>query len=119
MTDWTRLIEETLASLPPPICARLANVQILTAETPSRQQRRLMNECDDCGLLGLYEGVPIPDRDEGLEPLIPDRITIFTRAHEEEFGSGDALAAGLRDTVIHEIGHFLGLDDEQLEELGL
>lgn len=119
MIDWDGLVAEALDALPPPVRARLGNVQFIVAETPNAAQRRQMEECEACGLLGLYEGVPLPERFEGDEPAIPDRISIFTRAHVEEFGTGEKLADEVYNTVVHEIGHFLGLDDDELDELGL
>jgi predicted Zn-dependent protease with MMP-like domain len=116
--NWDAIIAETLASLPPPIRARLGNVQILIADVPTQHQKERMDDCDDCGLLGLYEGVPLPDRPEGDEPLMPDRITLFTRAHLKEFAA-DEVREGFRDTLVHELGHFLGLDDDELAEMGL
>lgn len=118
MTDWDRMLRETLASLPPDVRARVGEVQFRVARVPTPEQQEQM-DCDECGLLGVYEGVPLPDRFEGDEPLMPDRITIFTKAHEEEFGDGDEMAEELRETIVHEIGHFLGLDDDELAELGL
>lgn len=117
--NWNALIAEAVDALPAAVRARVAGVQIVVAEAPSPSQRRQMQDCDACGLLGLYEGVPLPDRAEGDEPMLPDRITIFTRAHVEEFGTGAELADEVYTTVVHEIGHFLGLDDDELEELGL
>lgn len=118
MTDWDRLLEETLASLPPAVRSRITEVQFRVARVPTAEQREQM-DCDECGLLGLYEGVPLPERFEGNEPLMPDRVTLFTMAHEEEFGDGDDMAEEVRETIVHEIGHFLGLDDDELAELGL
>ena len=116
--NWEALIDETLASLPPSIRERIGNIRILVTDAPTPLQQKQMGECDDCGLLGLYEGVPLPDRLEGDEPMMPDRITLFTRAHLQEF-SPDEVRDEFRDTLIHELGHFLGLDDDELEALGL
>ena len=118
-TEWEAMIEATLRSLPDSIRARIGNVRIAVAEVPSPQQKSRMGGCDDCGLLGLYEGVPLPERWEGREPMFPDRITLFTRAHQLQFSNPAALNQGARDTLVHELGHFLGLDDEELAELGL
>jgi predicted Zn-dependent protease with MMP-like domain len=117
--EWNALLEETLRDLPAALRERIGEVQFRIARVPSAEQRDLMADCDDCGLLGLYEGVALPDRFEGDEPLVPDRITIFTLAHETEFRGGAALEQGVRDTIVHEIGHYLGLDDDDLDALGL
>jgi predicted Zn-dependent protease with MMP-like domain len=68
-------------------------------------------------LFGLYEGTPLPER--GLElPLLPDRITVFMRPLLEACGSERELREEIRRTVLHELAHYFGLDEDRLEELG-
>lgn len=116
--DFDRLLRETLADLPAEVRAAIKNVQFIFAGVPTRKQMDDMSECDDCGLLGLYEGVPLAERDPGAPPLYPDRITVFRKAHVEAF-EPDQLEDAVRETILHELGHYLGWDDEKLEELGL
>ncbi|MEX0831998.1 MAG: metallopeptidase family protein [Nitriliruptoraceae bacterium] len=108
-----RLVDQALLSMPPPLLKLLDNVQITVEEVPPAASQTV----DDEVLLGLYEGVPRTERDFGA-PMLPDRITLFRRPLELRARSRRDLAALVRDTVIHEIAHHFGIDDDRLDELG-
>jgi predicted Zn-dependent protease with MMP-like domain len=72
---------------------------------------------DDPDLFGLYEGVPLPERGDEAGSL-PDRIAIYRRPLEEEFPDPRDLEREIRITVLHELGHYFGLDEDRLAELG-
>lgn len=104
-----RLVVEALDGLPAWVRERLENVDVLVEDTPP---------ADEPGLLGLYEGVPLTERAEYTWAL-PDRITLFRSTIEAEAGSDEnALRRVVRETVVHEFGHFFGISDERLHELG-
>jgi predicted Zn-dependent protease with MMP-like domain len=108
-----QVVRATLDELPPWIAAELENVVIVVEDRPG-------NTVNTGGedILGLYEGVPLPERGSDYFGVAPDRITIYYAAHLE-LGLSDAdLAAEARRTVLHEIGHHLGIDDLRLDELG-
>ncbi len=107
------IVQATLDDLPPWITAELENVAVLVEGRPS-------NDVDPRGevILGLYEGVPLPERGIDYFGVSPDRITIFYAPHVALGLSDDELAAEARRTVLHEIGHHLGIDDLRLDELG-
>ncbi|MFM7061059.1 MAG: metallopeptidase family protein [Actinomycetes bacterium] len=69
-------------------------------------------------LLGLYEGVPITERSPLDPPALPDRISIYRHPHGAEAADAEDLAELVRVTVLHEVGHHLGLSEDRLEELG-
>ena len=69
-------------------------------------------------LFGLYEGVPLVERGQGYTLVLPDKITIFADRWSESFRSPQALMREVRITVVHELGHHLGFDEDRLEELG-
>ncbi len=69
-------------------------------------------------LLGLYEGVPLTERADYLQ-LLPDRITIFQGSIEAICTTNEEIVAEIRTTVIHEVAHHFGIDDERLHELGV
>ena len=107
MPTFQEHVRAALDSLPPHIAKALVNVAVVVAD----------EHPGDPDLFGLYEGVPLPERgnDAGL---MPDRITIYRRPLEEEFPDPDELEREIRITVLHELGHYFGLDDSQLDELG-
>ena len=70
-------------------------------------------------LFGLYEGVPLTERTSGYGLVLPDKITIFQEPLEQEFYEDAELIAEVRRTVLHELAHHFGIDDDQLERLGL
>ena len=69
-------------------------------------------------LFGIYQGVPLPERSALDPPLLPDKITIFSESLRENFPDLEELRAQIRLTVLHEIAHYFGMDEEQIEELG-
>jgi len=69
-------------------------------------------------LLGLYEGTPLTERGDGWALALPDRITIFRRPILAMCASRDEVVREVRVTVIHEIAHHFGIDDDRLHELG-
>jgi predicted Zn-dependent protease with MMP-like domain len=74
---------------------------------------------EDPDLFGLYLGVPLVDRDSSYAGALPDKIAIYRRPLEEEFGEDpDVLEDEIRITVLHEVAHHFGIDENRLEELG-
>ena len=69
-------------------------------------------------LFGIYQGVPLPERSHLDPPLLPDKITIFSESLRENFPDLEELRAQIRLTVLHEIAHYFGMDEDQIEELG-
>ena len=114
------LVAEALDDLPAYVRARLENVAVLVEERaePDRLDRLGCASTQD--LLGLYEGINRLDRATGYHLVTPDRITLFWRPIIEEVGHGDreAIRREIRKTVIHEVAHHFGMDDEELERLG-
>ncbi len=102
-----------LASLPPWVVARIDNVVFVVALRP-RQGQNPTGET----LLGLYEGVSLADRGIDYYAVTPDEITVFYEAHMALGLSDEELRAEIRTTVLHELGHHLGIDDDRLHEIG-
>ena len=101
------LVLQALGDLPEDLAAAMDNVAvILDDESPAGE------------LLGLYEGIPLTERDEGYSFVMPDRITIFVRTICDACDSETEVVAMVRETVVHEIAHHFGIDDDRLEELG-
>jgi predicted Zn-dependent protease with MMP-like domain len=100
-------VRKALDSLPAEVADALRNVAVVVDD----------ENADDPDLFGLYEGVPLPERGDDAGAL-PDRITIYRRPLEDEFPDPQELQREIRVTVLHEIGHYFGLDEERLAELG-
>ena len=113
-----RLVERALAGIPSPFREALAEVAIVIDDEPTPVQRRENELRPDEGLYGLYEGVPRTDYGADWAAQ-PNRITLFRLALEEDFADPIDLSEEVRITVIHELAHHLGIDDDRLHELGL
>jgi len=112
-----QLVDRALASIPSPFRESLAEVAIVIEDWPSDEQLEENGLDEDDALYGLYEGVP---RTEWAADwaIVPNRITLFRQPLEEDFEDPAELEAEVRTTVIHELAHHLGIDDERLHELG-
>ena len=100
-------VRGALDSLPPNIASALRNVAVVVEdENP-----------EDPDLFGLYHGVPLPERGDGVG-LLPDKISIYRIPLEESFPDPDELREEIRITVLHELGHYFGLDEDRIAELG-
>lgn len=111
--SFERLVTAAMTSLPREILAELHNVHFAVTDVPSDAY----GDASGGVILGLYEGVPRTERDFDA-PLLPDQITIFRRPLEMRSRSRTELAANVRDTVVHEVAHYFGIDDDRLDELG-
>jgi predicted Zn-dependent protease with MMP-like domain len=101
-------VRTALDSLPPELARALDNVAVVVeAEHP-----------EDPDLFGLYEGVPLPERSSADSGRLPDRIAIYRVPLEETFSDPAELEREIRITVLHELAHYFGFDEERLAELG-
>ena len=113
------LVRRALTDLPSPYRDWLENVDVVVERRPGRRQLREAGLNARDVLFGLYEGVPLTERTSGYGMVLPDKITIFQEAFEQEFSDDEELIAEVRRTVLHELAHHFGIDDEHLERLGL
>jgi predicted Zn-dependent protease with MMP-like domain len=108
-----------LDELPEEFRRQLHNIEIVVQKRPSKHQLAEMDlESHEEVIYGLYEGVPLPDRSTFDPPFLPDKITLFSEPLLSDFPDPDELREQIRLTVIHEIGHYFGLDDDEIEKLG-
>ena len=105
--DFERAVEDALDELPAWAERALENVVVLVED----------EDADDPDLLGLYVGVPLPER-EGGPPLGPARIIVYRLPLEDMADSPEELRDEIRTTVLHEVAHHFGIDDDRLDELG-
>lgn len=92
------------------------NVAILYQDEPTPEQRHTLELRDDQTLLGLYEGVPLSQR-QGVQPVLPDRITLFKLPLVAMVDSPEELQQEIYHTLWHEIAHYYGLDHPQIHAL--
>jgi predicted Zn-dependent protease with MMP-like domain len=115
---FARLVTEVVNALPDEFAARLVNVEVVVEDEPSRAQlRSLALDPHADTLFGLYEGVPLAQRSAD-QAALPDRISIFYRPIVEACESEAEIRAEIRTTILHEVAHFFGIDDEDLESWG-
>ena len=111
------LVERALAGIPEPFARALREVAIVIADEPTPDELDEGGLDDDEMLYGLYEGTPRTEWGADSAPF-PNKITLFRLPLEEDFPDPDDLADEVRETVIHELAHHMGLDDRRLHELG-
>ncbi len=114
--EFQRLIDQALTELPGDHAKNIKNVAILYEDVPTPEQRQKLALRHDQTLLGLYEGVPLSQR-QGTTPLYPDRITLFRRPLQSRANNLEALKEDIKHTLWHEIAHYYGLDHSQIHEL--
>ncbi len=107
------IVDEALENLPPWILERVDNLQVVVEKWPSTEQ-----DPEGLGILGIYEGVSLPNRSSSYFGAIPDRITIFSGPHLKLGLNGASLKKAIHRTILHEIAHHFGIDDDRLSELG-
>lgn len=110
------LINQALEGLPGEHAKSLKNVAILYEDEPTPRQREELRLRGDQTLLGLYEGVPLSQR-QGMTRLLPDKITLFKRPLESQANTLAELLEAIRHTLWHEIAHYYGLDHSKIHEL--
>ncbi|MFA5810356.1 MAG: metallopeptidase family protein [Thermoleophilia bacterium] len=111
------LVEQALASLPPEFAERLDNVSVVVEDWASPVQLRKVNLKDPHQLLGLYEGIPLTRRPDAYAGALPDRISIFRIPIEEMSRNDDEIRAQVRKTVMHELGHYFGMSENELRDV--
>jgi predicted Zn-dependent protease with MMP-like domain len=114
-TEVSRVVDR----LPRRFREQLRNVEFVVEERPSTELLRsegLDPRVDT--LYGIYQGVPLPERSSLDPPLLPDKITIFAEPLLQDFPDPDELREEIRITVLHEIAHYFGMDEEEVEDLG-
>ena len=116
--QFEKLVLGVLRELPSEFRQRLENVAIVVKDRPPLELLRRMELPAESTLLGLYEGVPLTERGFFGAPLYPDRIWIFQEPIEEACETEDEIKEEIKLTVVHEVAHFFGFDDEYLDDLG-
>src|SRR5574341_481358 len=112
--DFQRVVQQALEELPAVFQDAIHNldVQIRWAPTPEERRRARLRAGHD--LYGLYLGIPITKRSHGYSMVLPDTILIYQRAHERNAATESQMVEQARQTLLHEIGHYMGIDEDRL-----
>jgi predicted Zn-dependent protease with MMP-like domain len=102
-----QMVEEAVAALPPQLARVMRNVALVVDHYGA-----------DEDLLGRYDGVPLTERRSDYGGVLPDRITLFRRALCAQCSTESELIDEVRTTVVHEVAHHFGIEDDRLHELG-
>ncbi len=116
--EFDRIVEEAVKLLPEEIRQHLQNIVISVRRRPSKSLLKDMGVPRDETLLGLFQGVPLIERSVTSPPLYPDTILLFQEPLEEMCDTVEDLERQIGITVVHEVAHFVGMDEARVEELG-
>jgi predicted Zn-dependent protease with MMP-like domain len=116
--EFKKLVQEAIDSIPRRFSDAIDNVAIVIEERPSPDVLAEMEMDPDEGLLGLYQGIPLPERQWAHGNSLPDRITLYQREIEDECdGDDDEIVVAIGETLIHELGHYFGLSEDEIMEI--
>jgi predicted Zn-dependent protease with MMP-like domain len=116
--SFERLVRDAIDSLPRRFSKHLENVAVVVERAPSADLLEEMEVPEGDTLFGLYQGTPLTQRPWDYGNALPDRITIFQEPIEQECGGDEEeMITVIGETVIHEIGHFFGLSEDEIEEI--
>jgi predicted Zn-dependent protease with MMP-like domain len=112
-------VREAVASLPPGLLESVHNVDIVIERRPTAGDLKLAGVGPRGLLLGLYHGIPLTERGGNYNLVAPDKISIYQEHIEMLSEDEDVVREQIRKTVLHELGHYFGIDDDRLHELGM
>jgi predicted Zn-dependent protease with MMP-like domain len=116
--EFDRLVEQALRGLPPEFARRMENVIVEIQSRPGRDLLRELGMRPGQTLLGYYDGVPLTEKSVESVCDMPERILIFKDVIESGCRTREEVVEQVRQTVLHEIGHHFGMDEDELDELG-
>jgi predicted Zn-dependent protease with MMP-like domain len=115
--EFERLVAEAVTLIPARFRREMKNLSLVVEDEPSRELLAEMEIEPPDSLYGLYQGTPLTERTWGYGNTLPDRITIYQRPIEEDCDDEDEIRAVIGETLIHEVGHYFGLSEEEIEEI--
>jgi len=116
-SEFQRLVDEALATIPQDFRDALDNIAIVIEDRPTRAQLSDVGLAPPETLLGLYEGTPLTERAWADGNRLPDKVTLFQGPIEEASEDEDDVVVAIGETLIHEIGHYFGLSEEEIEHI--
>ena len=115
--QFEQLVAEALASIPRRFKKAMQNIAIVVEDEPSAELLDEMEIEPPDTLLGLYEGTPLTERQWAHGNMLPDKVTLFQGPIEDASEDEDDVVVAIGETLIHEIGHYFGLSEEEIEEI--
>lgn len=114
-----QLVADALEEIPEPFRSRMENVAIVVEDAPTADLLASLGMSREETLLGFYDGIPLIERGDWYNLAPPDRIMIFRRPIQAICTTAEEIREQVRITVLHEIAHFYGIDDDELDRMGL
>jgi predicted Zn-dependent protease with MMP-like domain len=115
--EFQKLVAEAVALIPARFRREMKNLALVVEDEPTPELLEEMEIEPPDSLYGLYQGTPITERTWDYGNRLPDRITIYQRPIEEDCDDEDDMRAVIGETLIHEVGHYFGLSEEEIEEI--
>ncbi len=109
---------EAIDALPEAFQDRLENVEVVVEDWPDRETMRLAGISHPSQLLGFYHGVPLTERGQGYDLVLPDKISLYRQPILLQCRTDEQVRATIHHVVRHEVAHYFGLDDHRLREIG-
>ena len=115
--EFEKLVAEATTLIPARFRREMKNLAVVVEDEPSAALLAEMEIEPPDSLYGLYQGTPLTERSWGFGNTLPDRITIYQRPIEEDCDDEDEIRAVIGETLIHEVGHYFGLSEAEIEEI--
>jgi predicted Zn-dependent protease with MMP-like domain len=112
-----KLVDEALAGIPRDFRDAIANVAIVIEDAPSPEVLAEVGIEPPDTLLGLYQGTPLTERQWAHGNTLPDKVTLFQQPIEDASEDEDDVVVAVGETLIHELGHYFGLSEEEIEQI--
>jgi len=116
-SKFRELVEEALQSIPKQFRDAMRNIAVVIEDEPSAEALEDVDVEPPDTLLGLYQGTPLPERQWAHGNTLPDKITLFQGPIEDSSEDDDDVVVAIGETLIHEIGHYFGLSEEEIEDI--
>jgi predicted Zn-dependent protease with MMP-like domain len=115
--EFERLVVEAITLIPKRFRREMKNLALVVEQAPSAELLADMEIEPPDSLYGLYQGTPLPERAWAHGNSLPDRITIYQQPIEEDCEDEDEVRAVIGETLIHEVGHYFGLSEDEIQEI--
>ncbi len=115
--DFEQLVADAVALIPRRFRDEIKTLVLVVEDEPSPELLAEMEVEPPDSLYGLYQGTPLTERGWDYSNSLPDRITIFQRSIEEDCEQDDEIRIVVGETLIHELGHYFGLSEDEIEEI--